>query len=372
MSRGAAVRLEPIDYDLHGIVGIRLEDATPSDARAVARQLGPLRKPLEREPDVVIRFVDDLGLTSPLHYLGADEAAFADDAFLVLQSRRNTRSRTRIPMDRIGGRCEIACESGAPSVPLLIATINLTALAKGVVPLHASAFVYRGTGILVTGWSKGGKTEALLAFMARGAEYLGDEWIYLAAGAKEMYGIPQPLRLWDWHLEQFPQYRERVGRRNMIRLRAMRTALAMGEGVFGQAGTPALFDKFRSLAKRQTYVDIAPERLFGPCASLRGPIDRVFLVGSGAAPQVEVHPISATEIATCMAHSVHYEFQRLLSHYLMFRFAFPNARNERIETLAEDLRVALHGALGTVPAYSVSHPYPMSIAALFDAMNPLV
>ena len=56
---------------------------------------------------------------------------------------------------------------------------------------------------------EGGKTEALLAFVARGAQYLGDEWIYVD-GPNRMCGIPQPIRLWDWHLGQFPQFRERI------------------------------------------------------------------------------------------------------------------------------------------------------------------
>jgi len=54
-------------------------------------------------------------------------------------------------------------------VPHLLAVINLTALAKGVLPLHASAFTYRGLGVLATGWAKGGKTETLLEFAWLGA-----------------------------------------------------------------------------------------------------------------------------------------------------------------------------------------------------------
>lgn len=367
-----AGRLEPIDYDLHGVVGIRLLEATPSDARAVARQLGPLRRTLDREPDIVIRFVDDLRLSSPLHFLGAGESAFTQDAFFVLQARRGASPRAKIPFEQIGGRCEILCESGVPSVPLLIAIINLTALSKGVVPLHASAFIYHGIGALVTGWSKGGKTEALLAFMAKGAEYVGDEWIYLAADAQEMYGIPQPLRVWDWHLEQFPQYRRQIGRRNRLRLRAIRAALGIGRRVTNAGGSPAALDRIQSLLKRQTYVDIAPERLFGPSATLKGPLDRVFLIGSSATPQVEVAPIAPAAIAERMVHSVRYEFQRLMSHYLMFKFAFPSSTNEKIATLDNDLRLALHSVLQTRPAYAVRHPYPMPIATLFDVMSPLI
>jgi hypothetical protein len=168
-----------VDYDLHGLVGVRLLDAEPADARAVDRQLGPIRTPLEREPDITIRFVEELPVRGTVRLLGLDEAGYTEDAFLVLRGKHKTRARVQIRFEQIGGRCEITCESGLKAVPLLIPILNLTALAKGALPLHASAFEYEGTGILTTGWSKGGKTEALLTFMARGARYIGDEWVYL-------------------------------------------------------------------------------------------------------------------------------------------------------------------------------------------------
>ncbi len=62
--------------------------------------------------------------------------------------------------------CEIVCERGRARVPLLTANVNLVVLGNGALPLHAAAFRFDGTGVLVTGWSKGGKTETLLAFMA--------------------------------------------------------------------------------------------------------------------------------------------------------------------------------------------------------------
>ena len=82
---------------------------------------------------------------------------------------------------------------GLPAIPLLVPIVNLTALANGALPLHASAFVHRGTGVVATGWSKGGKTEALLAFSANGARYVGDEWVYVAADGSRVSGIPSPF-----------------------------------------------------------------------------------------------------------------------------------------------------------------------------------
>src|SRR5262245_40367425 len=92
-SRTKRTCLEPIDYDLHGVVGIRLIDASSGDARAVARQWGLTSRPLSREPDIVIRFVDDLGSTSPLRYLGLEESAFTEDALPVLQDGPGARAK---------------------------------------------------------------------------------------------------------------------------------------------------------------------------------------------------------------------------------------------------------------------------------------
>src|SRR5690606_21859517 len=198
------------DYDLHGVVGIRLVDAAPGDVAAVNRQLGPIQQPLDRQPDLAIRFVDRLSLAAPVRYIGVNDAGFTDDAFLVLRSKHKAQARVQIPLAQVGVQpAEIVCERGLPAVPLLIAMINLVALGKGVLPMHASAFSYQGQGILTTGWSKGGKTETLLAFMARGADYIGDEWVYISPQGR-IFGIPEPIRVWDWHMADLPQTWARI------------------------------------------------------------------------------------------------------------------------------------------------------------------
>ena len=110
-------------------------------------------------------------------------------------------------------------ERGLQAVPLLIPIVNFAALSKGVIPLHASAFAYNDVGILVTGWAKGGKTETLLAFTSKGAEYIGDEWVYLSKDGRYMYGIPEPIRVWDWHLRYLPEYRSLLKGSDRARLR---------------------------------------------------------------------------------------------------------------------------------------------------------
>jgi hypothetical protein len=356
-----------VDFDLHGLAGIRLVDASPHEVAAVTRQLGPIQKPLTREPDITIRFVERLATSSRVRYLGVDEAGFTDDAFLVLRSKHKSRAKVQIPFEQIGQRCEIVCERGLPAVPLLIPILNLTVLGKGALPLHASAFNYRGAGVLTTGWSKGGKTETLLAFMSRGAEYIGDEWVYITSDGKQMHGIPEPIRVWDWHLQDLPHYRELVGRGDRAKLGAIKAVQSAGRVMPGKVS-----GRVMPLLKRQLFVDVHPKTLFGSgFGAMSGSLDKIFFVASHETPDVVVQQLDPQEIAQRMVFSLQYERLPFMAFYMMFRFAFPERSNALIEGAEELQRTVLTRVLADKEAYSVYHPYPVSIPSLFDAISPL-
>jgi len=307
---GVAVRPGTADYDLHGIVGLRLIDASPRDITAVTRQIGPIRGELARDPDIVVHFVERLPPTGPLRYVGLDDVGFTDEAFLVLGGAHRSAVKVQLPLERAGGRCEIVCESGLPAVPLLIAVLNLTALSKGVLPLHASAFSYEGTGVLVTGWAKGGKTETLLAFMANGAVYVGDEWIYLSPDGGRVYGIPEPIKLWDWHLTEVPRYRALLGNVPMARLRALRSAEQVGRATARALGdrAPGLLGRATHIVRNQRHLHALPAELFGgDRCSLECNLDKVFLVLSHESPEVRAERIDPQEIARRMVFSLEHE-----------------------------------------------------------------
>ena len=364
----------PVDYDLHGIVGIRLLGASESDVAAVTAQLGPIRAVLDRDPDVVIRFVDRLPVSN-LRYLGREEAGFTDDAFLVLRSKK-ARARVQIPVEEIGGRCEIVCESGLPAVPLLIPIVNVTALAKGVVPVHAAAFIHRGRGVLVTGWAKGGKTESLLGFMSHGAEYIGDEWVYVSADGRRLHGIPEPVRIWDWHLDDLPGYRSLLSRRERTKLRVVRAAVRadrLRPRRSRHPGPPSPFARAMSLVEQQAWVLIDPARLFGSdSCPLEGSFDKLFLIASHESPEVRVSQADPLDVARRMVFSHQHERLELISHYLMYRFAFPGRSNAVLEDAEASQRAALERAFAGKEAYIVAHPYPAPIPAVYEAMDALI
>ncbi len=366
----------PVDFDLHGLVGIRLLGAAAGDAAAVCRQLGLTPGTLTREPDVVLRFAPRVAVSSPVRYIGLDDAGFTDDAFLVLRGKHKSRVRVQIPLERIGRPCEIVCQSGLGEVPLLIDVVNLTMLAKDMVPIHASAFTYHGTGVLAAGWSQGGKTEALLAFMAEGAEYISDDWVYVSNDGRRMFGLPEPVQIWDWHLDELPQYRAALGSRPLARLRAIRWLRSMGRkwprGQARRSAAEKLLGRVVSLLDRQLQVHVSPRKLFGDGFKTQsGTLDRLLLLVSHESPAVIVEPIDAQQVAGRIVFSLQEERSRLMSYYRKFRFAFPDKMNPLLEQADRLHRAMLARVLADKRAYAVYHPYPMNIPALFEAIRPL-
>jgi D-aspartate ligase len=371
---GQSADKEYVDYDIHGIVGVRLINPSSSDAAAVRKQLGPMQTPLTREPDIVVRFVEKLA-TEHVCAVDLHRNEFSNESFYIRQSGGRD-ARVRIAFDEIGHGCKILCESGARSVPLLMAIVNLTALKKGYVPLHASAFVHKGMGVLLAGWAKGGKTEALLAFAAHGAEYVGDEWVLLRADGEKVYGIPESIRLWDWHLDQLPSVRRQVGRRDRVLFKTIHAAEWLqhnvSAGTLGRTFPSQLLRRAMPALHRQLNVVIQPEKIFGCIGPLAARPVKLFLMMIHQDSSIQIEPADSLEVARRMASSVRYEQLPLLQHYLSFRFAFPERKNELIERAHELQEELLCRALAGVESWVVRHPYPVSFGELYHAMQPFV
>ncbi len=379
-----------VDFDLGGVVGIRLLGAGPREEAAVSRQLGPLHASLTGEPDLVVRFVDDLALRSPVRTIGLEDAGFTDDDFLILRGKHKSRVRARIPFESLGQPGEIVCERGLAAVPLLVPIVNLIALGKGYLPLHAAAFEHRGRGVVATGWSKGGKTETLLAFMANGARYVGDEWVYLASDGSSMFGIPEPIRVWSWHLDSLPVYRRALSSGQRARLSMLRwveggmSRMTANGARHGSAATRTL-NRLSALVRGELCVDLPPGRLFAagrngaatPAAGLdlpengvcRARPETILFVLSHELDEITVRPIPADEVAGRMLFSLQEEGARLTSAYHKFRFAFPGRVNPLLENARELQSACLKSALAGKPALEVRHPYPVSLTELYRAVG---
>jgi hypothetical protein len=341
----------------------------------VTRELGPMQRPLEREPDITIRFVDRIVTDSEVRHIGLNDVAFTDDSFFVLQRGPKGAAKVQIPFCEIGKKCEIVCESGAYSLPLLIPILNLTMVAKGVLPLHASGFIYKGIGVLVAGWARSGKSTALLAFMAAGADYISDDWVYIGTDGRKMYGTSAPMTVRRAHLDALPQYRAAVRRRDRLRLQAL--------GVFqwGERLTRRLARKSRvnlaealaRVAEHKPFVEVSPLELFGRSSCpLAGNLERIVLSIGHELPRFTLEHVDSDEIARRLRFSLQHERLNLFSYYLKSRFVFPDAKNLLIDGIDEVEAKALVRVLKGKETYILRHPVPAPIPELFRAVAPVL
>src|SRR5919112_1882685 len=104
-------------YDVHGLVAMRLVDAPRHVLDRVTRELGPPQATPDREPDLTVRFVDEVPPIGYLRLLGLHDAAFDDAHFYLLDAQRRC---ARIDLARLGGPTEIVCERAIAEIPLLV------------------------------------------------------------------------------------------------------------------------------------------------------------------------------------------------------------------------------------------------------------
>jgi hypothetical protein len=359
-----------VDFDIHGLVGVRLVAPSPTNVAAVSAQIGPPSSRVLRRPDIVVRYVDRLA-PGTLHYVDLGKTASSKAGFIVFPEG-DGEGKVSIPFEQIGSDCEIFCERRVGWIPLLIPIINLTALKKHrCVPIHASAFVHKGTGVLVTGWVKSGKSEALLAFSQHGATYVGGEWVLLSCDGNTMYGLPGTFRMWEWQRRQLSHLEHIGGNAGIFRLirflDTVQRAMPRGLASFGplkllREGMPAL--------RRQLNFRVEPKAIFGDrCGRFTGHPDKIFIGMVHSDERVLIEPAEPATVADQLAFAMEFELTSLMSQYRAFKFALPGMRNEFLEKVHTLLRDALQQALAAKEIYMLYHPYPVSFRDLFQVMR---
>lgn len=352
-----------IDLDIHGVVRIRLIEPQEGHARSLAAQLGATVATDAEAPDIVVRYVDEFS-TPGLRYVGLNAAAFTDDGFYIL-SRQTGGVVARIPFEQIGGRCELQYQRGAHSVPLLPDILRFTFLKKRYVPIHASAFVYNGVGVLMMAWARSGKTGAMLSFLNHGAEYVGDEWILLAADGAEMLGMPAPIELSDWQLKHIRGLRARVGVRRRLLFAGIHFL-----GAIHRWFPLELLDRSMPVLNRQLRVKLSPRAVLGSGTALhRAKPDKVFLIMTHADPAIRVARCTPSEVAQRMRWVNEYEQGSFFGHYRAFRFAFPHLANAFLDGANELQASLLSRALEGKEVYRALYPYPIALESLFQELR---
>jgi hypothetical protein len=366
----SAVSLGSVDYDLHGLLGLRLIDPAESDLAAVSRQIGFLSpRSLAREPDIRIRYVDRLRPRG-LRYLDGNRSGFSDEGFF-LRAPGNRLACVRIPFDTLGSECEFVCERGAGEVPLLREAIGLAAIRKGLAPVHASAFDHRGVGVLVAGWPHGGKTSSLLAFTENGASFIADDLVFLA-GDGGMYGTRLPLELADWQVRQIPLAWRQAGPAHRFAWYGLHAldSLAATTGLGGGGGGGSFTGRVLRALRRRLRLRLPAEAI---CPRIEGSVataSRIVFLLTHETSDIRVETADPEEMTQRLLTLARHERQPLLENYLAYQCAFPGRPNDLIERVDEMEAALLRSIVAGGETYVVCHPRPVSLRRLYEAMSP--
>lgn len=364
-----------VDLTIHNILSIRLINASSEDIHCVTRQLSASLSNSVTNPDLIIRFVDQLPTTVPVRYTNRREAGFADDQYFLFDGNTNPPRKVSIPFDLLGLHSEIVCESGISSIPLLDSCVNFVALLKGIVPLHAAAVRYKGSGVLMTAFPEGGKTSGLLALVDKGAQYISDDLVY--AYNNTMYGSPTVLTLRGRHLTDLPDYKSKLSWKQRLRMdiiafilmtdRNLRIKLKL-DGLLGST-----LKSIARIMSRRDYVEVDPKRLFlVDTENLTGNLDNILILASHDSSEMSATPLSGDELLERVTLIQIQDWEDLLLHYDGFRFAFPDKINAIIEELENKIKETLVPILQDKIGYVVYHPHPVSVPALFKTIEDLI
>lgn len=369
----ASVLVRTVDFDFAGAGVVRAVNASDADIATLSRQLGASSTPerADEAPLLIVEFVAD-PLPKRHTLIGLHEAAYDDDGGFYATKPSLAGNWVRMPFGAISPGCRLVAATGTPHVLHLIAVLNLVVLQRGRVALHAAALRFHDAGVLVVGWSKGGKSELLLGAMNRGASYIADEWAYLEGETRTVTGLPEPIRLWDWFYDDLPEARRDLDAGRRARLGLLSLGESAVDAVDQRVNSRAL-KKMSALLGRQRYVTVSPHDLFGPdrCAP-HTTIDHVVLVESHSDEASSLDSLDTTVAAGRLAASLSAERQPLRDHYAMYRYAFPDRRDQAMEQSDERESEMVAAGLRDVATSRLLHPFPAPIAAMTDLLEDLV
>src|SRR6478672_2276495 len=100
-----------VDYDLHGLAGIRLVDPSPSDVTAVSAWIGTPAA-LSEAPDLTIRFVEDLRPDGPVEWIEPHSIGFGDAGLFLYTADSGAAPAGCLRLEGPGPRWELRCRAG--------------------------------------------------------------------------------------------------------------------------------------------------------------------------------------------------------------------------------------------------------------------
>ncbi len=370
-----------VDYDIHGVLGLRLIDPTSSLSRLVARQMDPWRPgPLASEPDVSISRLRSTPSRGSRYRLGdagdSQECEFNDSEFIL----RKGGMALSIPFASVGAGCVIGWSGGGGMRRLLIdyvrPALQISLLPKDRLALHSAAVSHKGKGILLAGWAESGKTEAMLGFLQAGASFVSDKWTIVDGDGSSIRHFPTPITVRNWMIDLVPGLRDRLTSTDLWRARAagLLTSVLQTEALSRAPLTTGV----KGLAELAGRVSVTPSQLLGKNndggsqwrSSPAAPLENLFLLVTSGEHRIAVREAHIDEVAGRLADCAEYERRAFFGLYRRFKYAFPGRPNRLIEEARETESRMLVKALASKRVFVVETPFPFDPSALYRAIQP--
>lgn len=366
-----------VDFDIHGRVGLRVFGASVKQARAIGSQVGVVPSSLGRTPDLVVRFADPSDLQKLDFPAIVGDACFAPDGKV---GWRNARTKCLESVWSLAGTwqpMEVLCDRRCRRLPLLEPLLHLFAIANGVVPLHASAFLHDGQAAAVVGWAGSGKTGILLAMLDAGAEFISDDRVYIDAETGDVQGFRLPVALRQSYLKQMPTWNKHVPIRK--RLAVLTTVVAQRSLQKGRAASclstiglhrgARLVERF---CASEPKVLLAPHELsqMAPVAD-SARLNKVLFSLPWDRRETELHRISTDDAVESIVQSTRAELAPLEHCYSRMRFAYPGLFNAELDQCWASLRALARQIVEGKDVYVIRHSRCVSLEAMKRELTTL-
>ena len=356
------------DFNLFGVLGIRLVNPEEIHIKSISRLTGITPSAINGKPDITITYTDKID-SKNLTFVGLD-AGFDYSNFYLLKKNQQL-NKVIIPFDKIGNRCEIICEKSITEIPMLNYIINLSFLSKNWIAVHSSSFVYDEKGVLVLGWTKGGKTETLISFLTNGAKFVSDEWTIISEFGKSLYGMPVAICIWEFYFNEVKNILPKISPHKKFVFSLIHFIQSIYKlGVrFGFQNSEAIkiIKRISDRAKKNLNIRVLPKDLINiKIAETAAPLHKVIFSVSSQNNEMTINKISAQEVIERMIQSNREEYSSLFSYYSAFRFAFPDRKNALFEKFDELQKKIFDSCFAGKDIYKVIHPYPAPINKMYS------
>jgi hypothetical protein len=298
------------------------------------------------------------GLVSRLvRVLGPAQKQAGGDPICVIDVEEGATYGVTVDFDNFGPGCRLSCSPDTSALELL-PWVNLLLPAIQIVSMHASAFTWKGEGVVVTGNAGSGKTGALLAAMHQGAGAVGDECLWLDRNAR-LRGLLVEMEIRADYFRELPHLRAEISAAARYRIFIYDL---LGRGI--RPFLPKLSRKFAGRARAHVQPDIVRRHLASSAT-----IDRLFVSRVHPGNRFRVYPVELAEVVPQLVDIQSLEFARQRKYYTRYRDDLGGRQNEWMEDLTPHIENLFSEALRNTNTYIVEHPPLPRAHDLFRAMT---